>query len=148
MKWNLAKQHLQGSASDLIEAHFYDLTRESWADLFCWIKNKLQLLDNQHGRTNTNELDLDLFLGEKMSYIARIHMDDGYELSLSIIEPNELIIDIEIGEVNTEEKFKMFLKNIIHIASILNCRHYIICPELEPDKAFVVNGCLKSNSDK
>ena len=103
MNWYLIKQHFQGSASDLIETHFYDLTRESCADLFSQIKNKLQRLENQHGRTNTNELDL--LLNEMMSYIAHIRMDDGYELSLSIIEPNELIIDIELDEVNTKEKF-------------------------------------------
>lgn len=140
MQWNTVKQYIKGDSSDLVEVYFYDLDRKSWENLFSWAQEQVFLLDCQFGRLSTDELNLDDFLTGKMSYIAHIKTLEGYELSLSIIEENELTIDIEVCEINTEDKFELFLNNIINIAEVIGCNHYIICPEFEKDKAFIVNG--------
>lgn len=146
MHWNRVKQYLKADPSDLIEVHFYDLDRQSWQSLFAWIQEKTVLLDCQFGRLNADELSLEDFLAGKMSYIAHIKTQDGDELSLSIIEEDELTIDIEVGELDSEDKLERFLNKVVHIADIIGCNHYIICPEFETEKAFIVNGQLSDIS--
>lgn len=142
MQWSIVEQYLKGGSSDLLEVYFCGIDHKSWRNLFSWIQEKVFLLDCQFGRLNANELNLDDFLDGKMSYIAHIKTPDGYELSLSIIKENELTIDIEVCEINTEGNFELFLNNVINIAEVINCNHYIICPEFEKDKAFIINGHL------
>ena len=142
MQWNRIKEALHGEPSDLVEVYFYDLDHKSWARLFNWIEGKLFLLDCQFGRLKKNELDLRSFLDGEMSYIAHIRTPDELELSLSIIEMEELTIDIEICEINTEQKFNKFLKNVIAIAEEVGCTHYIVCPEFKKEEVFVINGVV------
>lgn len=104
---------------------------------FVWIQKQVFILDCQFGRLSADELNLDDFLEGNMSYIAHIKTPEGNELSLSIIEENELTIDIEVCEINTEDKFEMFLNNVTNIAKVINCSHYIIHPEFEQDAALI-----------
>lgn len=142
MQWNRVKDFISSNPSDLVEVYFFDLDYQSWSKLFNWIRERLFLLDCQFGRLNIDELDLDLFWAGEMSYIAHIRMPSQAEYSLSIVETNVLMINIEISEINTENKFIEFLDDIIEIAKEIGCHRYIVCPEFEKEKAFVVNGVV------
>jgi hypothetical protein len=140
MTWNNVKKYIENDPIELIEAYFHGMTDESWGKLFSWASDKVVLLDCHHGRLKNSELNLDSFLKGELSYVADVEVSDGYRLSLSIIEDDELTIDIEKCDIDTEEKFDLFLKSIITIAAVIECRDYVISPEFKKDEAFVVNG--------
>ena len=140
MNWKKVKIHLEGDPLDLIEVYFSNFNLVSWELLFKWLEGRITLLECQHGRIEVDELNLSSFLAGDMSYIAHISTENGLGLSLSIIEPDELMIDIEKSALNTENKFKLFLENIRNIARVTRCGNYIVCPEFNKELAFIING--------
>lgn len=142
MEWSSISKHLKGDPSDLIEVYFIGMSTASWRSLFDWISERIIALDCQYGRLDVDELDLDDFLDGAMSYIAYVNGEDGFRLSLSIIDEKELLVDEEVGEINQEDEFHRFLGSISVISSVVRCEKYVICEEFKRDYPFIVNGSL------
>lgn len=142
MLWNKLSQFLQGHPQDLVEAYFEDMSPHSWRKLFAWLEGRVRALDNQYGRLHPDELNVELFLDGSMSYIAHIRGERDFELSLLIIEKNELSIDIELEDISEEGQFLAFLDAISQIASVTGCEKTIVCQEFQRETPFLVNGKL------
>lgn len=134
------RKYLNGDPDDLIEVYFHEVSESSWKSLFDWMKGRVTLLDCQYGRIPISDFSLNRFLSEELSYSAHIECSNGFELVLSIIENNELTIDIEFSSIDSEDDFSMFISCINEIASVLNSKNYIICPEFQKNNAFYING--------
>jgi len=134
------RKYLNSESDDLLEAYFHQIDRPSWESLFKWMKGRITSLDCQHGRISISELNLDKFLSGELSYIAHIECTNGFDLVLSIIENDQLTIDIEVSRVTAEEDSDMFIASIIEIARVLDSTDYLICPEFQKDNALYVNG--------
>jgi len=78
-------------------------------------------------------------LGE-MSYIAHAKSTADFELSLSIIEKDELTIDIEIAEISSKDNSEKFITSVKEIAAAINSTSHLICPEFEKHNAFYIDG--------
>lgn len=142
MLWNKVRQFLQGHPQDLVEVFFEDMSPDAWRKLFTWLDGRVRLLENQYGRLKPDELNVELFLNGSMSYIAHIRDERDFELSLLIIEENELSIDIELEDISEEGQFLAFLDAISRIASVSGCEKTIVCQEFQRETPFLVNGKL------
>ncbi|MBV1881098.1 MAG: hypothetical protein KUG82_05655 [Pseudomonadales bacterium] len=133
-------KYLNGEPEDLIEVYFLDMTVSSWASLFKWLKDRVILLDCQHGRIPISELSYEKFISDELSYIAYIKSTNKFEISLSIIEKGELTIDISISEIISKENSEKFISGVSEIATVIDSKNYMICPELDKKNAFYING--------
>ena len=134
------KKYLNGAPDDLVEASFFEMTEASWTSLFKWLEGRVVFLECQYGRIPSSELSLEKFILGEMSYIVHVKSISGFELSLSMIEKNEMTIDIEISEVSSENDSGKFISSIKEIAAVLHSTNHIICPEFDRQKTFYKNG--------
>ena len=140
MGWEKVKKILGQSDHELIEVYFHGMSKEAWTQLFDWASDKLIVVDCHHGRLEKSEFKLDPFLNDEMFYSIDARMPNNEVLVLGILDQAELTIDVEKCEIDTEESFTSFLKNIELIAQISGCEDYIICPEFKKGEAFIHNG--------
>jgi len=61
-------------------------------------------------------------------------------LGLLILTGDTLSIDIEKAEIKNESDYTLFYSALNEIAQILSSKHYIVCPEFQPENAFIKNG--------
>ena len=135
--WNQSKAEFDGSEYDLIEAVFEGLDRPAWSQLFAWFEGRVRLLENQHGRDDSNRPDFDQFISGKISYLVYINSDKGVDITLRVIEPDMLDFDIEKSEINTLVDFQDISKLVNEIGSILQCMKYYLCQEFQNDLPFL-----------
>ena len=143
MSWEIVKQYFEGDQEDLIEIYYHDMVKTSWGKLFIWLQGRVIYLESQYGKEPPEELNIKSYLSGELSYIASTKCTDGFEMSLSIIDEVILQIDIEKGEIKRSEEYNSFISGVNEIASVINCKNYIICPEFKKNEAFIVNGKVK-----
>ena len=136
----MLNKYLTGDPEDLIEVYFLEMTLSSWASLFKWLDGRVILLDCQHGRIPINELSYEKFISDELSYIAHIKSTNQFEISLSIIEKDELTIDISISEIISKENSEEFMSAVSEIATVIGSKNYRVCPEFDKKNAFYING--------
>ncbi len=141
MQWSKVSHQFSGRPDDLIEVYFHGMDKESWRKLFNWLDGKVVYLRDQHNVDRSNKLNLDLFLEGDLCYIADIETPH-LNLSLGIIDDDQLTIDIQKGDIQSEEIFADFLSSLNTIATVIGCTDYIVCPEFKKDEAFVINGII------
>jgi hypothetical protein len=118
------------------------MVEDSWKLLFNWFDGRVRLVDTHRGRIEPSELSYEDFIAEKIACIAYVETSNKFELSMSIIERNELTIDIEKGELMSDLDGDRFISSIEEVASIIGSTNYIICPEFKKYKAFYINGAF------
>lgn len=141
MQWSKVSHHFSGHPDDLIEVYFHGIDKEAWRKLFDWLDGKVIYLLDQHNVDRSNKLNLDLFLDGSLSYIADIETPH-LNLSLGIIDDDQLTMDIAKGDIQSEDVFADFLSSINTIANVVGCTDYIVCPEFRKNEAFVINGII------
>lgn len=145
MQWNQVSQYFSGKPSDLIEVYFHGMDAQAWRKLFKWLEGKVIYLRDQYNVDRSNKLNLDAFLNGERCYVADIQTP-LLRLSLAIIDDDLLTIDIEKGDVQSQELFADLLSSVNTIAGVVGCKDYIICPEFKKAEAFVVNGVVATEA--
>ncbi|HWV16458.1 MAG TPA: hypothetical protein VN030_13575 [Cellvibrio sp.] len=147
MQWHQVSQYFSGDPNDLIEIYFHAMDAESWRKLFDWLEGKVIYLRDQYNVDRSNKLNLNAFLTGERCYIADIQTP-LLRLSLAIIDDDLLTIDIEKGDIQSQELFADLLSSVNIIAEVVGCKDYIICPEFKKAEAFVVNGVVVAEAQQ
>lgn len=140
MFWNQVKHHFNGHPQDLIETIFEGMKPKNWKLLFDWMEGKVLYVMTQYGYEDIEVISLNSFLTGEYSYV--VTLKDKLGLSLTIIEENQLEIDVALEEIQSEDSFNELLRCVIEIANVVKCSNYYICPEFKKEEAFIINGKL------
>lgn len=140
LDWSIIDRHLQGKSTDLIEVFFTEMDSSAWRRFFDWLISQDMALDCQYGRLDPHELSLEDFLSGKRSYMAYVNFADNAGLRFIILELDELELGIEIAEINSGERFSVFMAQVETIAENLTQGGYFVCREFQKQNPFIVDG--------
>lgn len=140
MYWNQVKHHFNGHPQDLVEAIFEDMKPDNWRLLFDWMDGKVSHVMTQHGYEEIEVIALNSFLSGEYSYV--VTLKDELGLDLSIIEENQLDINVALEDIQSGASFDELLRCVIEIADVVKCSNYYLCPEFKKEEAFIINGKL------
>jgi len=142
LQWKHLLPHLAVDSQDLVEVIFTPMTDDCWRRLFVWLPSNLLRIEMHDGCVDMERLNLESFINGEAVYVVDIKGVGGMPLSLSLIDREELVLDISVGELVDELRFKEFIHLVTELKGLIGCDNYFICHEFKRMQPFIINGVL------